>query len=102
MACTASVQTKKKGFSGHIYGYIKSLLTGRSIVARVDNTYSSPQCIDMGIQQGSIIAPILFNIMVYDITRSITKKGQVVQYADDIALWMNCSMRNNTPPHRLV
>ena len=50
----------------------------------------------MGIPQGSILSPILFNIMIYDLPKVISSHFSVVQYADDIALWTNVSMKRKT------
>ena len=43
--------------------YFKNFLSERCICTRVGKTYSSNKTIDMGIPQGSVIAPILFNIL---------------------------------------
>ena len=49
--------------------------------------------IDMGIPQQSIVAPILFNSIIHDLPKSISHGTNIVQYADDIAIWMNVSLR---------
>ena len=53
---------------------------------RVGKTYSSNKTIDMGIPQGSVIAPILFNIIIYDLPKVLSNNTHVAQYADDIAI----------------
>ena len=60
------------------------------------NSLSSTRCTDMGIPQGSIISPLLFNIMVHDLPKCTNKKINLVQYADDIAIWMNVSLKPRT------
>ena len=42
----------------------------------------------MGIPQGSIIAPILFNIIIHDLPKALSNNTHVAQYADDIAIWL--------------
>ena len=50
----------------------------------------------MGIPQGSVISPLLFNILLHDLPDSVSNKAQIVQYADDIAMWMNVSLKRKT------
>ena len=51
----------------------------------------------MGIPQGSVIAPVLLNILIYDLPRKLSNKVEVVQYADDICMWMPVMMKKETP-----
>ena len=88
---------KSIGLSGHIYNFVKTFLTNRTIQTRVGNTYSSKRQLDMGIPQGSVIAPILFNILTHDLPKFISKHCSLIQYADDICLWMNATLKKNTP-----
>ena len=48
----------------------------------------------MGIPQGSFIAPILFNIIIHDLPKVLS--NNVAQYADDIAIWVNTTLRKRT------
>lgn len=41
-----------------------------------------------GLPQGGILSPTLYNIYTAEITKNIEKKIQVVQYADDTALYV--------------
>ena len=50
----------------------------------------------MGTLQGSIIAPILFNIIIHDLPKALSNNTHVVQYADDIAIWVNTTLRKHT------
>ena len=63
---------------------------------RVSKTYSSNKSNDMGIPQGSIIAPILFNIVIHDLLKALSNNTHVAQYADDIAVWVNTALRKHT------
>ena len=90
---------KNIGLNGNSYNYIKSLLVDRCIITKVGNSLSSPRIVDMGIPQGSIIAPLLFNIMLYDLPKHLSKTITVVQYADDIAIWMNVKLKKKTGLH---
>jgi len=92
---------KNLGFSGHFYNYIKSFLTNRSIQVRVAKSYSSFRSLHMGLPQGSVISPLLFNVLLYDLPMKLSKEVVLVQYADDICMWMNVSMKRNTPKRAL-
>ena len=49
-----------------MFQYFKNFLSESCICTRVGKTYSSNKTIDMGIPQGSVLAPILFNIIIHD------------------------------------
>ena len=84
------------GISGHMYRYIKEFISNRCISTRIENVYSSEKIIDQGIPQGSLIAPLLFSILISDLPTVVSKYTNVVQYADDVAIWLNCNLRKNT------
>ena len=85
---------KNIGITGVMFQYFKNL-SERCICSRVGKTYSSNKKIDMGIPQGSIIAPILFNIIIHDLTK-VSNNTHVAQYADDIAICVNTTLRKHT------
>ena len=87
---------KNIGLSGHMYGYIKSFLDDRKIMTKVGNSYSTTYNTNMGIPQGSIISPLLFNILLFDLPKNVSNKVNIVQYADDIAMWINVSLKRKT------
>ena len=84
-----------------MYNYINSVLTNRSFECRVGCSYSTPRSVDMGIPQGSVIAPLLFNILIFDLPKCLSKQVVLVQYADDICMWSKVTMRKNTPKRTL-
>ena len=90
------IKLQKIGFSGNLLNFIKSFLRNRKIISKVGNSYSLPRNIDLGIPQGSIISPILFNLLIHDLPTVIGKNAEIVQYADDIALWMKVKLRKKT------
>ena len=55
------------------------------------NSYSSDKLI--GIPNGSLTSPALFNIMIHDLSKTLSDTTNLVQYADDMAIWMNVSLR---------
>ena len=79
-----------------MFQYFKNFLSERCICTRVGKTYSSNKTIDMGIPQGSIIAPILFIIIIHDLAKVLSNNTHVAQYPDDIAIWVNTTLREHT------
>lgn len=92
---------KSFGISGHMYNYVKCFLRDRIIQAKVGNTYSSTRTLQMGIPQGSVIAPLLFNILLHDFPNFVPRSVQLVQYADDICIWMPVTLKKKTPVRSL-
>ena len=70
VALEISVQAKFVGISGQLCNYIKNHLSNRTIQTKVGNTYSNPRTLQMGIPQGSVIAPILLLTFWYKIFRN--------------------------------
>ena len=62
---------KNVEIKGMMFQYIKNFLSERCICTRVGKTYSSIKNIDMGIPQGSVIAPILFSILIHDLPKAL-------------------------------
>ena len=67
-----------------MFHYIKNFLSERCICTRVGNTYSSIKTGDMGIPQRSVIAPILFTILIHDLPKALSEYTYVAQYTDDM------------------
>ena len=85
----------KIGISGRMYNFIKKFLNNRSMRVKVGNDLSQEHKIDMGVPQGSIMAPTLFNIMLYDITKLELKKSSQALFADDLAIWREVNSGRN-------
>ena len=87
--------------TGGMFDYIKTFLSNRHIQVRVGNTYSEPRDLHMGLPQGSVISPILFNILIADLPNSLSKDAILAQYADDICMWMRVTMKRTTSKRTL-
>ena len=83
----------KIGISGNMYNYIRSFLSDRSMQVRWKGATSTTKGVSMGVPQGSVIAPLLFNIMVHDVDTAVKGKVVLNMYADDLAIWTDTHIR---------
>ena len=64
---------------------LKSYLYERSQYVQIENVKSCSHPVSCGIPQGSVLGPLLFNILINDIPKATTKFN-IIMYADDTAL----------------
>ena len=68
----------------HMVSMIMELVRNRSFTLTIsDSKRSRLRRLKNGIPQGSVLAPLLFNIYIYDLPSTISRK---YAYADDLAL----------------
>lgn len=63
---------------------LESYLKDRCQVMKIGNTFSSPGMVRSGVPQGSVLGPLLFNIMVNDLLHTFPSS---FAYADDTILY---------------
>ena len=81
--------------SGHMLSFIKSFISNRKIMVRINNTYSSSRDLEMGLPQGAVLSPLLFNILMADLPNQISEGTSLVQFADDMCMWRNVTIKKN-------
>ncbi|XP_064485972.1 uncharacterized protein LOC135398500 [Ornithodoros turicata] len=80
------------GIGGKAAAFIRALLSDRSFRVRLGSTLSSPRRQNLGLPQGSILSPLLFNLVMAGLPKALpatTPPLQLSIYADDICLWTN-------------
>ena len=75
------------GVRGRMFNWVQDFLKGRTIQVRVGGVRSKVVEIENGTPQGSVISPILFNIMINDIFANIGGGFGLSLFADDGAIW---------------
>lgn len=73
------------GFRGPLFAWLKNYFHNRSQVVKLCEEVSSPTDVKMGVPQGSVIAPLLFNLYVNDLY-DVIRHCKLYQYADDTLL----------------
>lgn len=75
------------GVRGRMLNWIKDFLKERTIQVRVDGSMSSKENVENGTPQGSVISPVLFNVMINDIFSKLNRGFGMALFADDAAVW---------------
>ncbi|KAI8440895.1 hypothetical protein MSG28_009195 [Choristoneura fumiferana] len=70
-----------------IVHFICKLFMGRIIKIRTGNSFYTPLTLWQGLPQGSVLSPLLYNLYTYDIEQSVSPFCNILQYADDLALY---------------
>ena len=84
---------KAAGFRDDSLSWITSYLTGRSQKVVTGSQESSWESVTNGVPQGSVLGPLLFTILVSDISDAI-KRGRYHLYADDTQLYYTCKVED--------
>ncbi|XP_076034527.1 uncharacterized protein LOC143021123 [Oratosquilla oratoria] len=87
LARQTPLETETIGVSPAILCFTKSFLSDRTIADRWRGTPSPQAKIDMGVPQGSVVAPILFTLLLAGVGKGVRSDIVVTACADDIALW---------------
>jgi len=86
------------GINGPMYHFVKSFITDRMMQVRANLATSEIHTLENGVPQGSVIAPLLFTLMLHDIETVDTKGATVTLYADDLAIRQESTFRMGPQP----
>ena len=81
------------GFKNDSLSWITSYLSGRSQKVVAGSDESGWESVINGVPQGSVLGPLLFTILVSDISDAI-KRGRYHLYADDTQLYYKCKVED--------
>ena len=65
---------------------VYSYLTNRTQRVEIGSSYSSPKNILIGVPQGSVLGPLLFNIFITDLFY-MDLESEISNFADDTAIY---------------
>lgn len=79
------------GIQGKMYASIMNLITQREVQVKLGPHCSNTKYPRKGLPQGSVLSPILFNIVLAKLPPAVLTSSPAVQlsiYADDISIWV--------------
>lgn len=79
----------KLGVHGRALNFIKSFLENRTYSIRYGDFTSAPARNGVGVPQGSVLSPLLFNIAMANLPKLLHKIPNLkfTVYADDVTIW---------------
>jgi hypothetical protein len=86
---------KNKGINGRMFNYINNFLTDTRIKVKIDDSYSDIFTLENGVNQGSVISPVLFLVAIHDILENV-KNVPGLLFADDVGLYKIQNKINQT------
>ena len=78
------------GIRGKIHAWIEGFLRNRKQCVVIEGCSSTKVWSTSGVPQGSVLGPLLFLILMYDISKGITY-AIISSFADDTKAWMGIS-----------
>ena len=75
----------EKGIRGRIWIWLNSFLSGRTASCKLKHHEGEQFVSQVGLPQGSVLSPLLFNLFIEDIYENVS--GKKVKFADDGTVW---------------
>ena len=83
---------KHLGLSERSLRWFRSYLAHRQQSVLINGELSEPHTITLGVPQGSILGPLLFNVYINSLPNAV-KETRMILYADDAVLFCDASTR---------
>lgn len=77
-------------FPVRLVNFISGLFSSRSVSFKYQNSFHPARSVWKGLPQGSVLSPLLYSIYTYDLELSVNSFCNILQYADDLALYFSC------------
>lgn len=88
-------EMKKIGIPARVINILLHLYSSRTIYIRYRGELIGPRLVSRGLPQGAILSPILYNIYTRNIEKMAGPLMNIVQYADDICLYISSPSAEN-------
>lgn len=77
------------GIGGVLLTIIKNWLSNRNFQVKLDDTLSDPFLVNVGVPQGSILGPLLFNFYISDVVKICETENVILKFfADDLKAYV--------------
>ena len=83
------------GIEGNLLFWIQSFLINRSQCVKINATMSNYLPTTSGVPQGSVIGPLLFSLLINDITDLFDQPATSILFADDIKIYSEIILPND-------
>ena len=91
------------GFSGSVLQWFSSYIKDRGQSVVIGDVISSPQKLDYGIPQGSIVGPLLFTLYTAPLQQVILRHNlECMFYADDTQLYIAVNPKDPSPAYEAL
>ena len=77
------LQSVRPEINPFIINWIANFLQDRKIFTESNSQRSNLLCINQGVPQGTVLGPLLFNTVSYDLDLESTNSARIIKFADD-------------------